>query len=80
MVHFSDGHEQVPRALLERSTMLRQALTGKEDIERLVVPSPRGLLGSWLQWRTNESWWDVEYGRDVEQMVIFLEVRWPAMI
>ena len=81
-VHFSDGHEQklcVSRALLERSTVLRQALSGKSEIVELVAPSPRGVLRSWLQWRTNESSWDVQYARDVEQMLLFLEVRCPVM-
>ena len=75
-VHFTDEQEVcVPRTLLDRSAVLRQVLCDNEGAENISLPLPQEYLQRWLQWRTNESSWDLEYARYMEEIVQFLEVR-----
>lgn len=58
-VHFWDGEEQeqllIPRPLLDRSTVFRQALLNADNSGIGSFTVPHGFLKSWLQWRTHES-------------------------
>ena len=73
-VRFSD-ELHFPRELLEKSPLLRQALSDFEGTSKVSLPVPQGFLQSWLQWRMHESVWDMGDRSHVPQIVKFLSVR-----
>ena len=75
-VHFPEGCKiDVPVDLLDRSSVLRQALSSVDSKEKVPLFVPQDFLQSWLQWRTNESSWDSSFLDDAPQIVLFLQVR-----
>lgn len=74
-VHLSaERRQQVPRAVLDRSSVLRQVLDHNEAAEHQYVSVPQLFLERWLQWRTHESSWDNSFGNDPARMAALLEV------
>ena len=58
-VRFADGSsQQVPRAVLVRSTVLRQAVYDTEFEASSCVAVPGEMLQSWLQWLRISGDWD----------------------
>lgn len=76
-VHFS--HEdtepiEVPRAVLDKSALLRQIVDDYDGAERIHLSVPANFLHSWLQWRTNESSWDSKFLTFAPRILQFLQV------
>ena len=80
-IQFSEFEDmQFRRELLDRSSLLRQALSDVQDDSEMTLAVPQVFLHSWLQWRTNENIWDSNFVDRGPQIVKFLEVSMSELL